>query len=87
MSFDDSGVTLYQAGEVVAAGYYARVDDGSYHLVLLAQSGPLPPSFDGHVALYRAAGSPAFRLAEPTDGVEVPAESARVVEPTPIHAH
>ncbi len=57
MSYDESGVTVYQAGEVVPAGYYARVDDGSYHLIVLEQPGPLPPSFDGHVAFYRAAPS------------------------------
>jgi hypothetical protein len=67
MSYDESGVRIYQAGEVVSAGYYARVDDGSYHLVLLEQPGPLPPSFDGHVALYRAAAVPSQRVAQPAE--------------------
>jgi hypothetical protein len=31
---------------------YARVDNHSYHLVTLTQTGPLPPSFDGHTAWY-----------------------------------
>lgn len=86
MSVDDSGVMVYQAGEVVPAGYYARVDDGSYHTVLLQQPGPLPPSFDGHVALYRARGGFVLR---PADVVEtLPAEGATVrVDTATIRAH
>jgi hypothetical protein len=80
MSYDESGVTIYQAGEVVPAGYYARVDDGSYHIVLLEQAGALPPSFDGHVASYRAACSPTLHPAE------IAGERARGVDAAPISA-
>jgi hypothetical protein len=43
---------LWKAGDIVAAGAYARVDDRSYHVVILEQAGPLPATFDGHTALY-----------------------------------
>ena len=81
MSYDESGVPIYQAGDVVPAGSYARVDDGSYHLVLLAQDGPLPPSFDGHVALYRTAAYSPSRHSQP-----LPAANTRATEPAPAHA-
>jgi hypothetical protein len=42
----------YHAGEIVPAGTYMRIDDGSRRLVELEQAGPLPPGFDGHVAIY-----------------------------------
>jgi hypothetical protein len=83
MSYDESGVTVYQAGEVVPAGYYARVDDGSYHLVLLEQAGALPPSFDGHVAFYRAARCPTL---PPAEMAEVATERVRGVDAAPISA-
>jgi hypothetical protein len=81
MSYDESGVPIYQAGDVVPAGYYARVDDGSYHLVLLEKDGPLPPSFDGHVALYRAAAVTPSRPTEP-----LPTMSERVTQEAQILA-
>lgn len=43
---------LWKAGDRVLAGVYARVDDQSYHLVVLEQEGVLPASFDGHTAWY-----------------------------------
>lgn len=46
---------LWKAGQIVPAGVYARVDDQSYHLVVLEEEGPLPASFDGHTAWYCAA--------------------------------
>ena len=46
---------VWKAGEVVPAGAYVRIDDDSYRQITLDQDGPLPASFDGHVALYRAA--------------------------------
>lgn len=82
MSYEESGVTIYQAGDMVPAGYYARVDDGSYHLVLLAQPGLLPPSFDGHVALYRVS---ACALPRPTDAAAALA-GTRVGDPAQVHA-
>lgn len=52
MKCDECQQALWKAGEVVSAGVYARVDDHSYHLVVLEQEGPLPASFDGHAAWY-----------------------------------
>ncbi len=57
MRCDECETALYEAGEVVSAGAYVRVDDGSFRRVALAQRGPLPPSFDGHVAQYRSAAA------------------------------
>ncbi|MBF6592317.1 MAG: hypothetical protein IVW57_17530, partial [Ktedonobacterales bacterium] len=51
---EECGTHLYQAGEHVPVGTYLRVDDGSFQRVSLAAAGPLPASFDGHVARYRA---------------------------------
>jgi len=58
MHCDECGTELYEAGEVVPAGDYTRVDDRSFRHVALIQRGPLPPSFDGHIALYRSAAAP-----------------------------
>ena len=58
MHCDECGTELYEAGEVVPAGDYTRVDDRSFRHVALIQRGPLPPSFDGHIALYRSAAVP-----------------------------
>lgn len=55
---EECGTPLYQAGDRVPAGTYLRVDDGSFHRVSLSAAGPLPASFDGHVALYRAGAAP-----------------------------
>lgn len=55
---DECGTPLYQAGQHVTVGEYLRVDDGSFHPVFTSAEGILPPSYDGHVALYRAAASP-----------------------------
>lgn len=55
MQCEECQQPLWKAGEVVPAGAYARVDDDSYHLVTLAQEGPLPASFDGHTAWYCSA--------------------------------
>ena len=53
MRCDECGSMLYQAGEVVPAGTYLRIDDGSFHRIVLDRSGPLPATFDGHIASYR----------------------------------
>lgn len=53
---EECRMPLWQAGEVVPAGTYVRVDDRSYHAVLLNQEGPLPATFDGHAALYCTSG-------------------------------
>ena len=55
---EECGTRMYQAGEQVAGGTYLRVDDGSFQRLVVLQDGVLPASFDGHVALYRAAASP-----------------------------
>lgn len=55
---EECGTTLLPAGQRVPAGIYLRVDDGSFHRLRLDSSGILPASYDGHVALYRAAAAP-----------------------------
>ncbi len=55
MQHDGCQAPVWKAGEVVPAGTYVRIDDESYRKVTLQQTGPLPASFDGHVAYYRAA--------------------------------
>ena len=57
MRCDECGISLYEAGDVVPAGVYTRVDDESFRRVTLECAGPLPASFDGHVAEYRAAAA------------------------------
>lgn len=52
MQCEECQTPLWKAGEVVPAGTYVRVDDRSYRAVTLKQEGPLPATFDGHVALY-----------------------------------
>ena len=49
---EECQMPLWKAGEVVPAGTYVRVDDRSYRAVILNQEGPLPATFDGHIALY-----------------------------------
>ncbi|HEX8981525.1 MAG TPA: hypothetical protein VF792_02045 [Ktedonobacterales bacterium] len=55
---EECNTPLYQAGEYVSAGDYLRVDDGSFQRVRLSAMEQLPASFDGHIALYRAAAAP-----------------------------
>jgi hypothetical protein len=58
MRCEECGTALYEAGDVAPAGVYVRVDDSSFRRVTLGHRGPLPASFDGHIAEYRdAAGS------------------------------
>jgi hypothetical protein len=52
MDSEEYGKPLWRAGEFVPAGTYLRVDDHSYRRIVLEQPGPLPPSYDGHVAFY-----------------------------------
>lgn len=54
MKCEECQQELWKAGDIVPAGAYARVDDQSYHVVLLEQAGRLPATFDGHLALYCA---------------------------------
>lgn len=49
---EECQMPLWKAGAVVPAGTYVRVDNRSYRTVILDQVGPLPATFDGHVALY-----------------------------------
>lgn len=49
---EECQIPLWKAGEVVPVGTYVRVDDQSYRSVILDQEGPLPATFDGHVAMY-----------------------------------
>ncbi len=57
MECDECGARLYEAGERVPAGAYMRVDDLSFAVVRLDDEDSLPPSFDGHIAFYRAAAA------------------------------
>ena len=57
MRCDECGSMLYQADEVVSAGTYLRVDDGSFRQIVLDRPGSLPATFDGHIAEYRVAGT------------------------------
>ncbi|MFI5274194.1 MAG: hypothetical protein ACHQ4H_14260 [Ktedonobacterales bacterium] len=57
MRCTECGDPLYRAGEVVPAGAYLRVDDGSFRRIELAQSGPLPATLDGHIGEYRSAAT------------------------------
>ncbi len=50
---NEDGELLYGAGEDVPAGHYVRIDVISPSEIILEAGGPLPPSFDGHVAMYR----------------------------------
>ena len=52
MQCEECHVPLWRAGEVVSAGVYVRVDDRSYRGITLEHEGPLPATFDGHIALY-----------------------------------
>ncbi len=58
MWFDESEIAVWKAGEVVPAGSYVRIDIRSSRLMTLEQEGPLPASFDGQIALYRAVAPP-----------------------------
>ena len=77
MRCEECGCALYEAGDVVPAGVYARVDDASFRQILLARPGPLPASFDGHIAEYRDAVS-SCACRRPTDGAP---HGTVVVEP------
>lgn len=57
MRCEECGTVLFEAGDVVPAGEYLRVDDGSFTKVVVARRSPIPASFDGHVAQYRGAGA------------------------------
>ena len=57
MRCDECGIALFEAGAIVPAGTYVRVDDRSFRRVTLQQRGSLPPSFDGHIAEYRSAAA------------------------------
>ena len=57
--WDEHGVPVWQAGDVVPPGIYIRVDDGSRRVFVQNEQMPLPGTCDGHVALYRAA-APTF---------------------------
>lgn len=56
MDCEECGAHVWQAGSIVPAGTYVRIDDQSYKPIVLAAGGPLPATFDGHVARYRVAG-------------------------------
>ena len=47
-------IAIWKAGEIAPAGIYVRIDEPSSRIVTLECEGPLPATFDGHVAYYRA---------------------------------
>lgn len=53
MQCDECGGSLYHAGDLVPAGTYLRIDDGSFRRIVLQHAGALPATFGGHVAEYR----------------------------------
>lgn len=55
---EECGVRMFQAGESAPPGAYLRVDDDSFRRVEIGAGEKLPPSYDGHVALYRLAARP-----------------------------
>ncbi len=55
MEDEPTELRIWHAGEVAAAGTYMRIDDELYRMVVLRCQGILPPSFDGHIALYQMA--------------------------------
>jgi hypothetical protein len=63
------GTPIWRAGELAPPGVYVRVDDGSHRLIRLESAGPLPPSFDGHVACYRLAPRSYAPARAPTERV------------------
>ncbi|MGH2487013.1 MAG: hypothetical protein ACRDHE_13475 [Ktedonobacterales bacterium] len=67
MRCEECGCALYEAGDVVPAGVYTRVDDASFRQIPLTRPGPLPASFDGHIAAYRDAVS-SCACGRPTNG-------------------
>jgi hypothetical protein len=75
---EECGTRLYQAGDTVPAGTYLRVDDGSFHSLSLSSADPLPASFDGHVAQYRAAAAPCMCQRQRT-------EAERAIQLAPTH--
>lgn len=57
-SCDECGTPIFQAGQFAPPGAYLRVDDDSFRQVEIATGEALPASYDGHIALYRAAATP-----------------------------
>ncbi len=84
MQCDECGIALYTVGEIVPAGVYVRVDDGSFRKVTLERKGPLPASFDGHIAQYRGmAGSCACERRH-TAAKSAPARGKRLASLEPL---
>lgn len=54
----ECGTRMFQAGDHAPPGIYLRIDDDSFRRVEVAIGERLPVTFDGHVALYRAAAAP-----------------------------
>jgi hypothetical protein len=79
MQNDQDQPLLWKAGDIVPAGSYRRVDDTLHRLVVLQQKGPLPASFDGHVALYRAS-VPAKELLEHLHQQQTPSPTLSEVQ-------
>jgi hypothetical protein len=74
MQCEECQMPLWKAGEVVPAGTYVRVDDRSYRAVTLEREGPLPATFDGHVALYCTAAWACMQRANQEEAFATPAQ-------------
>ncbi len=74
MQCEECQMPLWKAGEVVPAGTYVRVDDRSYRAVTLEREGPLPATFDGHVALYCTAACTCMQRARRQPAFAAPAQ-------------
>ena len=55
---EECGTRMFQAGDYAPSGVYLRIDDDSFQRIEVAIGERLPVTFDGHVALYRAAAAP-----------------------------
>lgn len=77
MQCEECQIPVWKAGEVVPAGTYVRVDDRSYHAVMLEREGPLPATFDGHIAFYCTSACACKQQANREGMFAAPAQSRR----------
>jgi hypothetical protein len=56
MRCEECDAPLWRAGDDAPPGVYVRIDIPLEHRVILLSGERLPASFDGHIAIYRAAG-------------------------------
>ncbi len=56
MHCEECNAPLWRAGDAAPPGNYVRIDSPAQEIIALRQGETLPPSFDGHIALYRPSG-------------------------------